>query len=277
MNAQDITLTEMHTLKLRQTSLSDASLQSIIAKCPNLRRLDLSFTLVQHPVSLFSTPNIPLTKLSLTSTRVSSADLLAIISILPHLQTLALGALGERQGSSATMGNTSALTITNKTLMQLTDILQDFRQLENISLVGNSKLCLTERTDGAMSDFVRRVGRRCKVSLNGNMLLHFLWYFLKSLSLGAIQPLRSACLVGLLPDTVEKGPPQLRTLVLKLTGVDDEAAPFISSCTYLETLDVSSTKFTSRSSFTDSTEESWFLCHYRCWALSHNRCMHETG
>ena len=160
----------MRTLKLRQTSLSDTSLQFIIAKCPNLQRLDLSFTLVQHPVSLFSPPNIRLTKLSLTSTRVSSADLLATISTLPHLQTLALGALGERQGSSATMGNTSALTMTNATLMRLTDILQDFWQLENISLVGNAKLGLTERIDGAMSDFVRRVGRRCKVSRNGIIL-----------------------------------------------------------------------------------------------------------
>lgn len=169
MDEHGVTLTEMRTLKLRQTSLSDASHQSMISKCPNLQRLDLSFTLVQHPVSLFSTPDIQLRKLSLTSTRVSSADLLAIISKLPHLQTLALGALGERQGSSATMGNASALTMTNETLMRLTDILQDFQQLENISLVGNAKLGLTERTDGAMSDFVRRVGRKCKASLPGNM------------------------------------------------------------------------------------------------------------
>ena len=53
----------------------------------------------------------------------------------------------------------------NETLMRLTDILENFEHLESISLVGNAKLGLTERTDGAMSDFISRVGRKCKVRL----------------------------------------------------------------------------------------------------------------
>lgn len=63
------------------------------------------------------------------------------------------------------MGNASALTMNNETLMRLTDILENFEHLESISLVGNAKLGLTERTDGAMSDFISRVGRKCKVRL----------------------------------------------------------------------------------------------------------------
>jgi pyruvate/oxaloacetate carboxyltransferase len=104
-----------------------------------------------------------LQKLSLTSTRVSNTDLLAIVSELPQLKTLSLGALGERQGSSATMGNSSALTMNSDTLVRLTDILANFQHLESVSLVGNAKLALTERTDAVVSDFISRVGRKCKV------------------------------------------------------------------------------------------------------------------
>lgn len=104
-----------------------------------------------------------LEKLSLTSTRVSSINMLATISELPQLRILSLGALGERQGSSATMGNPSALTMNNDTLVRLTDILENCQHLESVSLVGNAKLGLTERIDGALSDFICRVGRKCKV------------------------------------------------------------------------------------------------------------------
>jgi hypothetical protein len=107
-----------------------------------------------------------LEKLSLTSTRVSSSDMLATISKLPQLKTLSLGALGERQGSSATMGNASALTMNNDSLVRLTDILENCQHLESISLVGNAKLGLTERMDGALLKFISRVGRKCKVRGN---------------------------------------------------------------------------------------------------------------
>lgn len=71
-------------------------------------------------------------------------------------------------------------------------------------------------------------------------------HFGQSLNLGGIPSLHSSELAGLVPDTVEQGPPELRTLVLNYTNVDDDAAPFISSCEHLETLKVGSTKFTSR-------------------------------
>lgn len=71
--------------------------------------------------------------------------------------------MGERQGSSATMGNTSALTMNNDFLARLTNVLEDFRYLEAISLVGNAKLGLTEKSDKALSNFIGRVGRKCKV------------------------------------------------------------------------------------------------------------------
>jgi hypothetical protein len=102
-------------------------------------------------------------KLSLTSTAVSSVDIVALISSLPHLKSLALGALGGGQGSSVSIGNTSAMTMTDQTLESLTDVMKDFGQLETISLVGNTKLGVTSRGGSALEYFIRWVGRKCKV------------------------------------------------------------------------------------------------------------------
>jgi hypothetical protein len=102
-------------------------------------------------------------KLSLTSTVISSVDVVALISSLPHIKSLALGALGGGQGSSVAIGNTSAMTMTDQTLESLTGVLKDFGQLEKISLVGNTKLGATSRRSGALEYFIKCVGRECKV------------------------------------------------------------------------------------------------------------------
>jgi hypothetical protein len=56
------------------------------------------------------------------------------------------------------------MTMNDQTLSALTDILKGFEQLENVNLVGNTKLGLVgTRGHGAISDFIRQVGRKCKV------------------------------------------------------------------------------------------------------------------
>jgi hypothetical protein len=160
----DFQLPCLRTLKIRQTSLTDASLNSIISFCPNLKCLDLSFTPVRRPPPLLSASSIPaLEKLSLTSTRVASSDLLAVVTLLPQLRTLSLGALGGGQGSSAAIGNSSAMTMNDETLYALTDRLESFHYLEDVNLVGNTKLGITASGDGALLNFISRVGRKCKV------------------------------------------------------------------------------------------------------------------
>lgn len=155
-------LSKLRTLKLRQTFLSDNALAPFMRLCPNLRRVDLSFTLVRHPSLLLE--GKPLEKLSLTSTKVAGNDLLATVCRLPNLVTLSIGALGGGQGSTASIGNTSAMTMGDKTLRELTDILEPFSKLERIDLVANTKLGLFGHgIDSAVGDFVRRVGRKCKV------------------------------------------------------------------------------------------------------------------
>lgn len=161
------TFSNLRTLKLRQASLTDASINPILAACPRLQRLDLSFTHVKH-IQLGESKQM-LEKISLTSTKTPMKDLLAILLKCPKLRILVLGAMGGGQGSSVAISNSTAMTMTDQTLRSVTDILAELPDLERVSLVGNSKLGITaSRANSALADFVRRVGRRCKVRAHLN-------------------------------------------------------------------------------------------------------------
>ncbi|KZT21647.1 RNI-like protein [Neolentinus lepideus HHB14362 ss-1] len=229
---QNFQMTKLRTLKLRQTRLSDHSLDPILVACPNLKRLDVSFTLIKRPAQLTGDSPPPLEKLTLTSTRISNADVVTIVSRLPQLKILALGALGGGQGSSVALANSSAMTLTDDTLRALTDVLDSFKHLEDVNLVGNTKLGLGSKQDRALAAFVRRVGRKCK-----------------RLNFANISSLRSSDLSDLVPWHADEDPPPLETLILNYTNVDDDAAAFISSCGVLATLEVQGTKFTSEGLF----------------------------
>jgi translation initiation factor 2 beta subunit (eIF-2beta)/eIF-5 len=54
------------------------------------------------------------------------------------------------------------MTMNDDTLHVLTDVLQTFNHLEDISLVGNVKLG-SSRINSALRSFVGRVGKKCKV------------------------------------------------------------------------------------------------------------------
>ncbi|KAF5377530.1 hypothetical protein D9615_005240 [Tricholomella constricta] len=225
-------LPALRTLKLRQTSLSDAALNPILKMCPALQRLDLSFTLFRHPPQLLADARIPaLQKLSLTSTGVPTADLVEIVRLLPGLRTLAIGALGVNQGSRKSIGYSSAMTMTDDALRSLTGVLETFQHMENINLVGNTKLGLSSRVDGALSEFITKVGRRCK-----------------KLNLAGIHSLHSSDLIGLVP-TEANGVSPLETLMLNNTGIDDEAGLYLATCSSLQTLAVAGTKLTSEGIF----------------------------
>ncbi|KAI0735233.1 hypothetical protein C8Q76DRAFT_276228 [Earliella scabrosa] len=225
---ENFQLPNLHSLKLRQAPLSDHVINPVLAACPNLRRLDLSFTQVKHPI--LPTANL-LQKLVLTSTKIPSRELVTMISSLPQLKSLAIGAMGGGQGSSAAISNSSAMTMTDDTLRSLAEILERRPEMERVNLVGNTKLGMSGRRgpDAALSYFIRRVGRKCKY-----------------LNLAGIASLRSFHLEGLAdPDEAGEGPPRLTHLNLNNTSVDDTAAPYISACTHLQTLELAGTKFSS--------------------------------
>jgi Leucine-rich repeat (LRR) protein len=170
---EDLILPNVRSIKLRQTSLSDASVSFFLARCPNLQRLDLSFTLIQHvPPLLSGTQTLPLQKLSLTSTAVNTADLISIVQLLPQLRTLSLGAMGVNRGSQASISNSSAMTMNDDTLLGLTHVLQTFVHLEDISLVGNIKLGSSSKIDSALGSFICLVGKKCKVIQEATYCIH---------------------------------------------------------------------------------------------------------
>lgn len=108
-----------------------------------------------------------LKKLSLTSTPLTSSFLRALAfsqvsGIFTSLHTLHIGALGASPSSSIS-SLTGSLTLTDDILTSLTNILVECKALEDVSLVGNTKLRLQTGADLALVTFVRKVGRRCKV------------------------------------------------------------------------------------------------------------------
>ncbi|KAI0801330.1 hypothetical protein C8Q74DRAFT_1364950 [Fomes fomentarius] len=229
---EDFQLPNLRSLKVRQAPLSDTVVNPMLAACPNLQRLDLSFTSVTHPV--LPATNL-MEKLVLTSTKIPSTNLVAMIKDLPKLKSLAVGAMGGGQGSSAAISNSSAMTMTDDVLRSLTETLEGCADIERVNLVGNTKLGMTGRRgpDAALAYFIRR-----RTSPE------------QYLNLAGITSLRSADLEGLAhPDGVDEGPPQLMHLNMNNTSVDDTAAPFISSCTHLQTLELAGTKFSSAGLF----------------------------
>lgn len=161
-NNPQFLLSNLRSLDIRQMPISDSTINRMLSICPNVERLNLSFTNVRRPPLLLGIKTLK--KLSVTSTRIDPADLLAIVTDLPNLKSLSIGALGGGQGSSVAIDNPSAMTLTDTALRKLTDKLALCKKLEHISLVGNTKLSGTAgRHFSALEDFVQRVGRRCTV------------------------------------------------------------------------------------------------------------------
>ncbi|KAJ7130082.1 RNI-like protein [Mycena crocata] len=218
MLTRDLALPKLRTLKLTRLTISEVSLNAFLTICPALRRLDISFTNIRHP--LVGSYDIPaLEKLSLTSTGTTNAELLALLPRLPTLTSLALGALGASPRSIAAID--SGMTLTDSALLKTIPLFQTCPALENISLVGNIKLGF------AIEHFIADVGRKCK------------W-----LNLSGLPALRSQHLARLVPEPGD-APARLETLILNHTGIDDGAAPFLASCPALTWLEVAETKMTS--------------------------------
>ncbi|KAI0001984.1 hypothetical protein BJV77DRAFT_970588 [Russula vinacea] len=139
LTEEGFSLPALRTLKLRQTSLSDASINTLIPLVPNLRRIDVSFTDIRRPLSVPLHGFANLEKLSVTSTSVSPDDLF-------HGRRSAYGR------------GVSMMTFTDKHLHSLTAVLE-------LSLASNTKLA---RDEEIITEFILLVGRRLKkLNLSG--------------------------------------------------------------------------------------------------------------
>lgn len=155
LTERGFSLPALRSLKLRQTSLSDASVNTLIPLVPNVRRVDISFTHIRRPLSVSPDSFASLEKLSVTSTSVSPDDLLSILSTVPRLHTLNIGALGGSHGRGV-----STMTFTDVHLRSLTAVLSQNTAIESINLVANTKLA---RDEEVIAEFILLVGRRLKV------------------------------------------------------------------------------------------------------------------
>lgn len=215
-------LKSLRSLKLRHNTITEISVLPFLQRCPNLERVDVSFTLMKHVPDFPVVPSIE--KLSLTSTFIPSKEIIELVSRLPRLKILNIGAMGVKAGTSTAIMSSTAMTLNDETLRLLTDILRDCPSMEVMNLVQNSKLGTTRRNDSCVAYFIRHVGRN----------LHYL-----NLSGVAV---RSEDLIGLVPETVEDQPSTLKTLILNKSLVDDGCALWISGCPHIETLEFAETR-----------------------------------
>jgi hypothetical protein len=153
----------LQTLKLRQTALSDSSLNGFLFLCHDIRRLDISFTRFRHFSESVLNSFANLEKLSLTSTHISKGHCCDILIHTPNLAILNIGALGGGRGQAVDMGNATSLTMTDDFLVDMTDILSSLPSLNSVSLVGNSKIGQRRQP---LIDFIAAVGRRLKVRVS---------------------------------------------------------------------------------------------------------------
>ena len=161
LKEEGFSLPALRTLKLRQTSLSDASVNTLILLLPNVRRIDVSFTDIRRPLSVLPANFANLEKLCVTSTTVSPDDLISMLPAASRLHTLNIGALGGNHGKRSAYGRgISTMSFMDNHLRSLTAALSQNTAIENISLVANTKLA---RDEEAISEFVLLVGRRLKV------------------------------------------------------------------------------------------------------------------
>lgn len=124
----------------------------------------MGFTGLRHAHILEEFPTQALEKLVIASTQVPGPELVAALRSLPTLKVLHLDAMGGGQGTAARVSNSTAMTLSDPLLEDITDALDGALHLEVVSLIGNTKLGLTRRQ--GLFDFIFRVGRRCKVRIS---------------------------------------------------------------------------------------------------------------
>ncbi|KAL1677677.1 hypothetical protein EV122DRAFT_290942 [Schizophyllum commune] len=204
-------LPTLHNLKLRQLSITNTSATPFIALFPNLRRLNISFTNIQHIPT--SSPYIEKLAMSSTPLAISFGGFSSSSSSYPfpaeflQLRTLNIGALGQSAKSSG------ALVLTDGLLMDLTDVLAPLEHLEHVNLASNAKL-------------------------TSNSIIN----------LSGIPRLRSDGLAGLVAEDGTEC--AIEVLTLNNTAIDDDAAPYIACCKQLSRLGLASARITKDGLFT---------------------------
>ncbi|GAA5953526.1 hypothetical protein JCM3765_005063 [Sporobolomyces pararoseus] len=234
-NSMHIPLSNLKTLKLKFTLITDAALGRFLTLCaPSLTRLDVSFTQIKSldiiSSALHTLPEWKLEKL------VASGLPLTPVSMESFFRPLSERPLEERSRfkrlklASIPDTGTKAQGMTDSVLKKLLPYWENLEGLEKLSLSGNVYL---GKMREPMYSLLSKIGSRCK---------------LLDLTSCAIDP---GHLEGLLePVTFDEDgndhilPAQLETLVLDSTKIDDRAMISLGTCRKLKALHVAETKIT---------------------------------
>lgn len=160
-------LSNLRTLKLRSTDLTDGGLGRLLGLCAlTLQRLDISYTAVKSldilSTSLHTAPDWQLEKL------VASGLPLTANTLVLFFEDLATVRNEEQRGRFKTLKlgaipNTSTKQpgLNDGVLTKLLPHLERLHGLEKVSLYGNWDLA---KAPAPMTRFIEKIGRRCKVS-----------------------------------------------------------------------------------------------------------------
>ncbi|GAA5892521.1 uncharacterized protein JCM6883_007386 [Sporobolomyces salmoneus] len=228
-----IPLSNLRTLKLKNTAVTDAALGRLLALCsPTLSRLDVSYTQLKSldiiSSALHTLPTWNLEKLVASGLPLTPASLESFFRPLSERPDDERNRFKVMKLGSIPATSTKAPGLTDAVLKKLLPYWETFGGLEKVSLYGNIYL---GKTSEPMYSFLAKIGSRCK-----------------DLNLTNI-PLDSHHLEGLLePVTFDEDgndhvvPSRLETLVLDSTRIDDRAMIPLGICKKLRALHVAETR-----------------------------------
>ncbi|KAK4057813.1 hypothetical protein OIO90_001032 [Microbotryomycetes sp. JL221] len=224
-----IPLSNLRTLKLRSTDVTDASLGRLLGLCAmTLESLDIAYTNVKTldivSRALHALPTWQLTKLVVSGLPLTAATLEGFFEPLatqrPENERSKFKKL---KIASIPSTSTKQPGLTDAVMTKVMPHLVELTGLEKVSLFQNWEL---GKRDEPMTSFIAKIGRRC-VDLDLTLPLHD-WH-----------------LEGLFPleeDPTALAPPRIQRLVLDSSRITDAAAGAIKQCKDLRALHVAETR-----------------------------------
>ncbi|KAI5480389.1 hypothetical protein MNV49_000964 [Pseudohyphozyma bogoriensis] len=234
-----IPLSNLKTLKVRSTEITDSSLGRLLTLCAlSLTRLDISFTQVKTldivSSALHATPEWRLEKLNASGLPLTQATLVGFFEPLSRRPEVERSRFAKLRLGSMKNVSVKCPGLTDAVFAKVVPLLEKLSGLRSVGLFQNWDL---GKQSEPMSRFMKVVGRRCTFL---DLTLHLQSYHLEGLLPDLEPPLEDFEEESALYD----GPPRIQTLVLDSSKITDEAALAIGQCKDLRSLHISETKIT---------------------------------
>ncbi|KAM0789016.1 hypothetical protein ACM66B_003082 [Microbotryomycetes sp. NB124-2] len=232
-----IPLSNLRTLKLRSTDITDASLGRLVGLCAmSLTSLDISHTNVKTldllSRALYALPQWRLEKLVVSGLPLTAPTLVGFFQPLSERPEDERNVFRKLKIASIPSTSTKQPGLTDAVMAKVMPFLVRLKGLRDVSLYQNWEL---GKRDEPMTTFIAQLGRHC-------------------LSLDLTLPVQNWHLEGLFPleDGESDDPPRIQRLVLDSSRITNDAAGAIKQCRDLRALHVAETRI-SRASHPAST------------------------